>query len=154
MSLPAVLKHLRVLQRAGLITQGRDAQRRPCGLEAVPLREVADRVAHYEAELAAMPESWHDAVYPGRDRSRPRPAYASLVTITFEEFGGTAAGREQVATFGAVEANDQPVAFLDIPWLPRARYRASARAEGPHLRKPRFYCLGHPNRAGLGFEFQ
>ena|SRR5438093_11791072 len=38
---PAVSKHLRVLERAGLITQTRDAQWRPCRLEAAPLEEVA-----------------------------------------------------------------------------------------------------------------
>ncbi len=38
---PAVTKHLKVLQRAGLITQGRQAQWRPCRLEAAPIREVA-----------------------------------------------------------------------------------------------------------------
>ena len=47
MSLPAVSKHLKVLQRAGLIARGRDAQRRPCTLTAVPLKEAADWVAHY-----------------------------------------------------------------------------------------------------------
>ena len=41
MSLPAVSKHLKVLERAGLITRGREAQWRPCRLEADPLREVA-----------------------------------------------------------------------------------------------------------------
>jgi DNA-binding transcriptional ArsR family regulator len=39
---PAVSKHLRVLERAGLITRGREAQRRPCRLETEPLREVAE----------------------------------------------------------------------------------------------------------------
>ena len=47
MTLPAVTKHLKVLQRAGLITQGRKAQWRPCRLEAGPLREVSDWVAQY-----------------------------------------------------------------------------------------------------------
>ena len=47
MSQPAVSKHLKVLQRAGLITQGRKAQWRPCRLEAAPLKEVADWVEHY-----------------------------------------------------------------------------------------------------------
>jgi DNA-binding transcriptional ArsR family regulator len=42
MSGPAVSKHLRVLERAGLITRGREAQWRPCRLEAAPLREVAE----------------------------------------------------------------------------------------------------------------
>ena len=47
MSAPAVTKHLKVLQRAGLITQGRQAQWRPCKLAPQPLREVADWVAPY-----------------------------------------------------------------------------------------------------------
>ena len=47
MSLPAVTKHLKVLQRAGLITQSRQAQWRPCRLEAKPLHEVADWVEQY-----------------------------------------------------------------------------------------------------------
>src|SRR5438046_1386815 len=47
MSLPAVSKHLKVLERARLITRGRSAQWRPCRLEAAPLREVADYVEHY-----------------------------------------------------------------------------------------------------------
>jgi DNA-binding transcriptional ArsR family regulator len=42
MSGPAVSKHLRVLERAGLITRGREAQWRPCHLEAAPLQEVAE----------------------------------------------------------------------------------------------------------------
>jgi DNA-binding transcriptional ArsR family regulator len=47
MSGPAVSKHLRVLERAGLITRGRDAQWRPCRLEAAPLREVAEWAEEY-----------------------------------------------------------------------------------------------------------
>ena len=47
MTLPAVSKHLKVLERAGLITRGREAQWRPCRLEADPLREVADWVEGY-----------------------------------------------------------------------------------------------------------
>jgi DNA-binding transcriptional ArsR family regulator len=47
MSLPAVTKHLNVLERAGLIARGRDAQWRPCRLEAAPLREVSDWVEEY-----------------------------------------------------------------------------------------------------------
>jgi DNA-binding transcriptional ArsR family regulator len=46
-SLQAVSKHLKVLERAGLITRGRQAQWRPCRLDAEPLREVADWVADY-----------------------------------------------------------------------------------------------------------
>jgi DNA-binding transcriptional ArsR family regulator len=44
---PAVTKHLKVLQRAGLITQGRQAQWRPCRLHAAPLKDVADWLEDY-----------------------------------------------------------------------------------------------------------
>src|SRR5690242_7283038 len=47
MSMPAVSKHLRVLERAGLIEQRRDAQRRQCRLEAGPLKEVAEWTERY-----------------------------------------------------------------------------------------------------------
>ena len=47
MTLPAVSKHLKVLERAGLITRGRDAQWRPCSLKADPLKDVADWVGTY-----------------------------------------------------------------------------------------------------------
>jgi DNA-binding transcriptional ArsR family regulator len=47
MSLPGVSKHLKVLERAGLITRRRSAQRRPCRLEAAPLAEVDEWVEHY-----------------------------------------------------------------------------------------------------------
>ncbi|MEV6488089.1 metalloregulator ArsR/SmtB family transcription factor [Actinoplanes sp. NPDC051633] len=47
LSLPAVSKHLKVLQRAGLISRGREAQWRPCRLEADALRPAADWVDHY-----------------------------------------------------------------------------------------------------------
>jgi len=47
MSMPAVSKHLKVLERAGLIARGREAQWRPCRLEAAPLRGAADWLAHY-----------------------------------------------------------------------------------------------------------
>jgi DNA-binding transcriptional ArsR family regulator len=47
MSGPAISKHLRVLERAGLITRGRDAQWRPCKLDATPLKEVAEWAEDY-----------------------------------------------------------------------------------------------------------
>lgn len=46
-SLPAVTKHLKVLEHAGLIVRGCEAQWRPCRLEARPLREAADWLEHY-----------------------------------------------------------------------------------------------------------
>jgi DNA-binding transcriptional ArsR family regulator len=47
MSMPAISKHLKVLERAGLIARGRQAQWRPCRLEAGALKDVADWVEHY-----------------------------------------------------------------------------------------------------------
>ncbi|HZH17291.1 MAG TPA: metalloregulator ArsR/SmtB family transcription factor [Archangium sp.] len=47
MSLPAISKHLKVLERAGLISRGRDAQRRPCRLETAPLQEATEWAEHY-----------------------------------------------------------------------------------------------------------
>ena len=49
MSQPAVSKHLKVLERAGLIARGRDAQWRPCRLNAAPLKHVSDWVERYRA---------------------------------------------------------------------------------------------------------
>ncbi len=47
MSQPAISKHLKVLERAGLISRGRDAQRRPCRLEAKPLAEATGWLEDY-----------------------------------------------------------------------------------------------------------
>jgi DNA-binding transcriptional ArsR family regulator len=47
MSMPAVSKHLKVLENAGLIARSREAQWRPCQLNARPLKEVADWAEHY-----------------------------------------------------------------------------------------------------------
>jgi len=55
MTLPAVTKHLKVLESAGLISRSRDAQSRPCALRADPLQEAADWLEdyrqHWEAQL-------------------------------------------------------------------------------------------------------
>jgi DNA-binding transcriptional ArsR family regulator len=47
MTQPAISKHLKVLERAGLVTRGRDAQRRPCRLEARPLKAATDWLERY-----------------------------------------------------------------------------------------------------------
>lgn len=47
MTMPAISKHLKVLEHAGLIARGREAQWRPCRLEAGPLKDVAQWVEHY-----------------------------------------------------------------------------------------------------------
>lgn len=49
MSQPAISKHLKVLERAGLITRGREAQRRPCRIEAGPLEEANRWLERYRA---------------------------------------------------------------------------------------------------------
>lgn len=60
MTLPAVSKHLKVLERAGLIERGREAQWRPCRLRAQPLKEAADWLdryrAHWEARFERLDE--------------------------------------------------------------------------------------------------
>ncbi|MFT3927805.1 MAG: metalloregulator ArsR/SmtB family transcription factor [Myxococcales bacterium] len=59
-SLPAISRHLKVLERAGLITRGRDAQRRPCSLRVDSLREVAEWTEHtrraWEARFERLDE--------------------------------------------------------------------------------------------------
>jgi DNA-binding transcriptional ArsR family regulator len=48
MSMPAISRHLKVLEHAGLITRSRQAQWRPCRITAAPLKDVADWLAHYQ----------------------------------------------------------------------------------------------------------
>jgi DNA-binding transcriptional ArsR family regulator len=77
MSLPAVSKHLKVLQRAGLIARGREAQWRPCRLEAAPLHDAADWIEHYRRfweesldRLDAYLKEVQAAKKPGPKKSR------------------------------------------------------------------------------------
>lgn len=51
MTLPGVTKHLKVLEKAGLVTKGREAQWRPCTLNPEPLRDVAAWMAEYRAQM-------------------------------------------------------------------------------------------------------
>jgi DNA-binding transcriptional ArsR family regulator len=75
MSQPAISKHLKVLERAGLIERGRDAQRRPCALEAKPL---ADATAWLERYRRHWEEAFHrldgvlEEMKAERKRRRPR----------------------------------------------------------------------------------
>jgi DNA-binding transcriptional ArsR family regulator len=75
-SLPAVSKHLKVLERAGLIARGREAQWRPRRLEAAPLREVADWVEHYrrfwEASLDRLDAYLNELQAKDRKRGRKK----------------------------------------------------------------------------------
>ena len=74
MSMPAVTKHLKVLERAGLITRGREAQWRPCKLEAKPLRKAADWIERYrqfwEQRLDRLDEYLHDLQIPEKKNGR------------------------------------------------------------------------------------
>src|SRR5215470_7268831 len=64
MSLPAISKHLKVLERAGLIVRGRDAQRRPCRLKAEPLKDAARWIGeyrrHWERNLDRLDDYLHE----------------------------------------------------------------------------------------------
>ena len=74
MSLPAISKHLKVLQRAGLIEQGRQAQWRPCRLAPRPLREVADWVGqyrrHWEDSFERLDEYLREVAGEDQDNDR------------------------------------------------------------------------------------
>ena len=76
MSLPAITKHLKVLQRAGLITQGREAQWRPCRLQARPMREAAEWMEpyrrHWEQRLDRLEDYLRESTYKPPRRSRKR----------------------------------------------------------------------------------
>lgn len=72
MSLPAVSKHLKVLQRAGLVTQGREAQWRPCRLEAAPLKEVADWVERYRIYWEQSFDSLEDYLLKVQSKEKKR----------------------------------------------------------------------------------
>lgn len=70
MSLPAVSKHIRVLVDAGLITRGRDAQFRPCTINAAPLKAVAHWTDHYRPIWEARFDKMDDLLKTMKD-SKP-----------------------------------------------------------------------------------
>jgi DNA-binding transcriptional ArsR family regulator len=70
MSMPAISKHLKVLERAGLITRGRDAQWRPCRLEAAPLKDVADWVEEYRRFWAGSFDRLDDYLKELREKEK------------------------------------------------------------------------------------
>jgi DNA-binding transcriptional ArsR family regulator len=75
MSQPAISKHLKVLERAGLISRGRDAQRRPCRIEAKPLAEATGWLARYR-RLWAGNFARLDAVLAELKAEAPKPKRA------------------------------------------------------------------------------
>lgn len=72
MSLPAVSKHLKVLEKAGLIERGRNAQWRPCRLRAEPLREVADWVDAYRRFWEDSLDRLDDYLMELQGKKKPR----------------------------------------------------------------------------------
>ncbi len=76
MSQPAISKHLKVLERAGLVSRGRDAQRRPCRLEARPLKAATDWLDNYRSyweESYQRLDALLDELKSGRDAHRGEP---------------------------------------------------------------------------------
>ena len=74
MSLPAISKHLKVLQRAGLIEQGRQAQWRPCRLKPERLRDVADWVGEYRRHWEASFDRLGDYLRELQSKEHPDDA--------------------------------------------------------------------------------
>ena len=72
MSLPAISKHLKVLERAGLITRGRAAQWRPCRIQAAPLRDVAAWVEHYRPFWEASFDRLDDYLREVQQQGQPQ----------------------------------------------------------------------------------
>ena len=73
MSQPAISKHIKVLERAGLVARGRDAQRRPCRLVAGPLRDATDWLERYRELWEARFERLDDLLEELKAKE-PRPS--------------------------------------------------------------------------------
>jgi DNA-binding transcriptional ArsR family regulator len=73
MSQPAISKHLKVLERAGLISRGRDAQRRPCRLEPLPLRDLTEYLERYREHWEARFQALDDVLADLKRNERTKP---------------------------------------------------------------------------------
>jgi DNA-binding transcriptional ArsR family regulator len=73
MSQPAISKHLKVLESAGLISRGRDAQRRPCRIEAKPLADATEWLERYRKFWEASFERLDDLLEEMTAEERARP---------------------------------------------------------------------------------
>jgi DNA-binding transcriptional ArsR family regulator len=89
MSLPAVTKHLKVLEKAGLIIRGREAQWRPCRLEAKPLQEAVGWIEQYR-------KFWEERLDRLEDYLRELQAQEEALPVA----GSAAEEREQVVAAG------------------------------------------------------
>ncbi|MDG4786648.1 metalloregulator ArsR/SmtB family transcription factor [Micromonospora sp. WMMD1102] len=95
MSQPAVSKHLKVLERAGLISRGRDAQRRPCRLEAQPLKAAVDWLENYRdywAESYQRLDGLLAELQAAETHAAGTPAHAAGTTPQAAEAAGNSAG--------------------------------------------------------------
>jgi DNA-binding transcriptional ArsR family regulator len=76
MSMPAITKHLRVLEGAGLIARRREAQRRPCSIEAAPIQQVAEWAEEYreiwERRLDRLESYLHDLQKKEKEKKHDR----------------------------------------------------------------------------------
>lgn len=80
MSLPAISRHLKVLERARLISRGRDAQWRPCRLESQGLKDIVEWMEHYRkfwAESLDRMQSYVEQLYAEAERNAKRKKIAS-----------------------------------------------------------------------------
>jgi DNA-binding transcriptional ArsR family regulator len=80
MSMPAVSKHLKVLERAGLISRGREAQWRPCRLDAGPLKDAASWIEEYRRFWSAHVDALErhlDRVHPSKPANKKEKQPAS-----------------------------------------------------------------------------
>ncbi len=77
MTQPAISKHLKVLERVGLISRGRDAQRRPCRLVASPLKDISTWIERYrefwEASFDALDDVLEDLKKSERTKRKEKP---------------------------------------------------------------------------------
>lgn len=71
MSQPAISKHLKVLERAGLISRSREAQRRPCHLETAPLREATDWLQRFADLMEARFQGLDDLLEELKQKESP-----------------------------------------------------------------------------------
>ena len=72
MSLPAVSKHLKVLENAGLITRGKEAQSRPCRIHAAPLKDALDWLENYRMAWEQRLDRLHDFLNKAQAKEKKR----------------------------------------------------------------------------------
>lgn len=80
MSLPAISKHLKVLERAGLIARGREAQWRPCRLQAAPLKEASDWIEQYRRFWEESFDRLDDYLHELQGKTKPEQTHPHSTT--------------------------------------------------------------------------